>query len=83
MSVAYERMGLGNAPKNIAAKPLISFMLETLGHLPEAEESFLYGNLEFTSKTVVDGRVTEVIVHILDEEDLAARAAEGGEEATV
>ena len=83
MSVAYERMGLDNAPKAIASKPLISFMLETLGHLPAEDESFLYGNLEFTAKTVVDGRVTEVIIHILDEEDLAARAADSGEEATV
>ena len=83
MSVAYERMGLGSAPKAIASKPLISFMLETLGHLPAEDESFLYGNLEFTAKTVVDGRVTEVIIHILDEEDLAARAADSGEEATV
>lgn len=83
MAVAYERMGLGNAPRTIAPKPMISFMLETLGHLPNEDESFLYGNLEFTAKTVVDGRVTEVIVHILDEEDLAARAAASGEEATV
>ena len=83
MSGAYERMGLGAAPRKIAPKPLLSFMLETLGHLPEEDESFLFGNLEFTAKTVVDGRLTEVIVHILDEEDLAARrAAESQEEVT-
>ena len=83
MSNAYERMGLGAAPRKIAPKPLLSFMLETLGHLPEEDESFLFGNLEFTAKTVVDGRLTEVIVHILDEEDLAARrVAESQEEVT-
>ena len=82
VSTAYERMGL-TAPRQIASKPLLSFMLETLGHLPGEDESFLYENLEFTCKTVVDGRVTEVTVHILDEEDLAARAAESGEEATI
>ena len=80
MSGAYERMGLGAAPRKIAPKPLLSFMLETLGHLPEEDESFLFGNLEFTAKTVVDGRLTEVIVHILDEEDLAARRAEASQE---
>jgi CBS domain containing-hemolysin-like protein len=83
MSAAYEKMGLGDAPRNIATKPLISFMLETLGHLPVEDETFLHGNLEFTAKTLVDGRVTEAIVHILDEEALAARAAASGEEATV
>ena len=73
---AYERMGIGQAPRNIASKPLLSFILETLGHLPEEEESFIYNNMEFTAKTLVDGRVTEVIIHILDEEDIAALEAD-------
>ena len=67
----FERMGLGRAPKNIASKPLLSFILETLGHLPEEDESFVYENVEITTKTVDNGKVTEVIVHVLDEEDLA------------
>ncbi len=81
----YERMGLGSAPRLIATKPMLSFILESLGHLLGEEETFLYGNLEITAKTVVDGRVTEVIVHILDEEDLASRQAAGqsGEELRV
>lgn len=68
---AYERMGVGQAPRNIASKPLLSFILETLGHLPAEDESFIYDNMEITAKTVVDGRITEVIIHILDEDDLA------------
>lgn len=80
ISDAYERMGLGTAPRRIAAKPLLSFILETLGHLPEEDESFLYENLEFTAKTVVDGRITETIIHILDDEALAARLAEKSDE---
>ena len=72
---AYERMGMEKAPRQVAAKPLLSLMLETLGHLPEEDESFRYGDLEITAKTVVDGRVTEVIVHILDEEAIAALAS--------
>jgi CBS domain containing-hemolysin-like protein len=80
VSAAYERMGIGAPPRSIAAKPLLSFALETLGHLPEEDESFIYGNLEVTAKTVVEGRVTEVIVHILDEEDLLQLAAAKTEE---
>ncbi|MBE6602026.1 MAG: HlyC/CorC family transporter [Ruminococcaceae bacterium] len=72
VSAAYERMGLSPVPKSIASKPLLSFVLETLGHLPKEDESFLYENLEFTAKTVVDGRVTEILIRILDEEALAA-----------
>ena len=80
MATAYERMSLGAAPKRIALKPMLSFILETLGHLPEEDESFLYEDIEYTAKTIVDGRLTEVIVHILDEDDLAAREAAAREE---
>ena len=81
VSDAYERMGLGQAPKNIASKPLLSFILETLGHLPKEDESFIYNNMEFTAETVVDGRITEVIIHILDDDDIAALEAQSsGEE---
>ena len=80
VSNAYDRMGLGTAPRSIASKPLLSFILETLGHLPVEDESFLYGNLEFTAKTIVDGRITEVTVHILSEEDLEALQAENADE---
>ena len=80
VSTAYERMGIGQAPRNIATKPLLSFLLEMLGHLPEEDESFLYDNMEFTAKTLVDGRVTEVLIHILDEDDLAELEAEKTEE---
>jgi CBS domain containing-hemolysin-like protein len=84
MATAYERMSLGCAPKRIAAKPMLSFILEMLGRIPAEDESFLYENIEYTAKTIVDGRLTEVIVHILDEEDLAAmKAAELGQEVTV
>ena len=63
---------------------MLSFILETLGHIPEEDETFLYENIEYTAKTVADGRLTEVIVHVLDEEDLAAlKAKEADEEVTV
>ncbi len=81
MGNVYEKMGLGSAPRAIAAKPMISFMLETLGHLPAEEESFLYESLEFTAKTLEEDRVTEVVIHILDEEDLAEyKSAQDSEE---
>ena len=80
ISAVYERMGVGAAPRGMASKPLLSFILETLGHLPEEDEVFYYENMEFTAKTVVDGRLAEVIIHILDEEDLAALHAEKSDE---
>ena len=79
MSTAYERMSLGGAPRRIASKPMLSFILETLGHLPEEDEAFLYENLEITAKTSDGDRITEAVVHILDEDGLARLAAEGEE----
>ena len=72
----YERIGLGAAPRAIAAKPLLSFVLETLGRIPQEDESFIYENMEITAKGMVNGRVEEVTVHVLDEEALAAMKTE-------
>ena len=80
VSEAYERMGLGKAPKKIASKPLLSFILESLGYLPCEDESFVHDNMEITVKTVVNGRATEVVIHILDEEDIAQREQAKSEE---
>ena len=81
---AYERMGVGVAPKHIAGKPLLSIMLEKLGRLPKEDEEFLYEGMIIAPKTMVDGKPTEVLVHILDDEELAEyKAAKSGEEVTV
>ena len=76
LGIVYERAGLYKAPRQIAAKPVISLMLETLGRMPEQDESFLYDHLEFTVDTIEDGRPTFVIIHFLDDEALAERLAE-------
>ena len=76
VSDVYERMGIGVAPKNIAHKPLLSVMLEKLGRLPNEDEEFYYGEMKIIPKSVTNGKPTEVVVQILDEEELARRAAE-------
>ena len=78
---AYERMGIGEAPKRIAGKPLLSIMLEKLGRLPAEDEEFLYEDMKITAQSVVNGKPTEVLVQLLDEEALAEYKAElaGGE----
>ena len=79
---AFERMGIGPAPRAIAGKPILAFMIERLGHRPEEDESLLYENLEFTVRELDDQQiVTRVEIHILDEEDMEQRrAAESSEE---
>ena len=76
----YERAGLPDVPKHLLGKPLLSLILETLGRLPDAEEVFVIDELEFTVETVENSRPVRTFVHFLDEEELAARAAELAEE---
>ena len=75
LGTLYERIGLCEAPERLASKPLLSLMLETIGRLPEVEESFTVGDLEFTIETVENQRPTRTYVRVLDEEELAQRAA--------
>ncbi|MBQ9802891.1 MAG: HlyC/CorC family transporter [Clostridia bacterium] len=75
----YERIGLSAAPRGVATKPLLSLMLETIGRLPEEEETFLIDDLEFTIETVENQRPVRAFVHVLDEEELAARALAASE----
>ena len=75
MGTLYERAGLYQAPRGLGNKPVISLILEKLGRMPEQDESFLYDRLEFTVDSVEDGRPTYVVVHFLDDEELAERLA--------
>jgi len=80
LGVAYERMGLTPPSGSLAQKPIVSFVLETLGHLPSEDEVFIHDNLEFSAKSVDEKGVTEVIIHILDEEELSERLTPADED---
>ena len=84
ISDVYERMGVGDVPKHMAHKPLLSVMLEKIGRLPAEDEEFIYEGMRIIPKTVTNGKPTEVLLQILNEEELAEIAAAAtGEEATV
>ena len=78
--VVYERMGLPAAPASVASKPLISMLIEKLGHVPAEEEEIIIGNLEITVEDCENGSPLRVIVHVMDEEDLARLAAQADAE---
>ena len=79
IGTVYERAGMGKAPRGLVSKPMISLVLESLGRMPEQDESFLYDHLDITVDSVEDGRPTYVVLHFLDDEALAARLAEAEE----
>ena len=75
ISEIYEKMGIGDAPKHMAHKPLLSVMLEKLGRLPVEDEEFLYEGMKITPKSIQDGKPLEVLVQLIDEEEAEEPAA--------
>ena len=79
----YEKMGVEKAPKNIAHKPLLSVMLEKIGRLPAEDEEFFYGGMKITSRSITDGKPTEVLVQLIDEEETEAPSVSDKREVSV
>lgn len=73
----FNRLGRIVDDKRIMSKTLNTWMIESLGHVPEEDESFEYEDLVFEATDVDDdGRVIRVTVSIRDEEDEEEPAAE-------
>ena len=69
MGEAFSRIGLPAPEPAVAQRPLISFVLDTLGRMPEEEEIFEYCGVELIAEEIKDGRLSQVIIHILDDEE--------------
>ena len=66
---AFSRIGLPAPAPSVAQKPLISFILDTLGRMPEEEERFDFQDVEIIADEVKDGRLTQVVIHIPDDKE--------------
>ena len=76
----FARLGREISDVRILSKTLNTWMIESLGHMPEEDESFVYEGITFeASKVDDDGKVIRVTVSINDDEDEADEAAEGTE----
>ncbi|MBR5880316.1 MAG: hypothetical protein IKZ16_01400, partial [Clostridia bacterium] len=69
---AFSRIGLPAPAHSVAQKPLISFVIDYFGKMPEEEESFSYGGAELTVDEIKDHRLTQIVIHILDDEEVEA-----------
>lgn len=79
----FSRLGRTVVDTRIRSKTLNTWMIENLGHVPEEDECFEYGDLTFEATDVDDdGRVIRITVSIRDEDDAedANDAAEQAEE---
>ena len=57
---AFARMGYHCREKRLATKPILSWLLETFGKMPQEEDSFTYNDVEIIVDTVEAGYVTLV-----------------------
>ncbi len=78
LSELCQRIGVDCPDERSAEFPIISVILEHLGRIPEEDddESFIYGNLEFSVEEVENHRVVSAVIRLLSDEDLAEIAAE-------
>ncbi|MCQ2427619.1 MAG: hemolysin family protein [Clostridia bacterium] len=66
----FAKIGIPLKDRRIGAYTVGVWVAQYFGRLPEADESFIYENLEITIDKVSSTRVLSVIIHLLDEEDL-------------
>lgn len=67
---AFSKMKATPPSFNMARRPILSWIIQEFGRMPEEEESFIYKNIEVTVDTVEDGKVTFVEMKIIDEPQL-------------
>lgn len=60
----FKRIGLSCSNKALAAKPVISWVIETFGKFPEEDDSFSYQNIEVTVEEIADGKIEHVIIKL-------------------
>lgn len=60
----FSRMGLTCSDKTLAETPVISWVIKTLGHFPEEDDSFRYQNIEVTVEDVEDNKIDNVIIKL-------------------
>lgn len=64
---AFSRINCEAPMGHVANRPILSWLVEKFGKLPEEEESFSYKNVDITVDTVEDGKVTFVEMKIIDD----------------
>jgi len=75
-----DRLGIAPIRGELPMRPLLSVILEHFGSIPEEDESFRLDRLEITVDKVENGRVSNVVLHLLDEDDLSEiEASKDGE----
>lgn len=68
----FSRMHCEIPEQHVANRPVLSWVIETFGKIPDEGDSFTYKNVEITVDTVEDGRVSYVEMRIMNDTEIAA-----------
>lgn len=80
ISEAFAKMHCEVPDGHIAPRPILSWIIETFGKIPEEGDSFTYKNIEITVDTVENGRVTHVEMRVMSEAELEGENSSGSTE---
>lgn len=72
VSEAFSRMHCDAPETHIAVRPIISWIIETFGKIPDEGDSFTYKTIEITVDTVENNRVQYVEIRIMSDSEIAA-----------
>lgn len=75
ISEAFAKMHCDAPKEHIAQRPILSWIIETFGKIPDEGDSFTYENIEITVDTVENGRVTHVEMRIMSESEFSGENA--------
>lgn len=67
VSETFQRIRISEPPEHIAKRPILSWIIEEFGRIPEEDESFHYENIDVEVDTVENGKVTFVQIKVTDE----------------
>lgn len=70
-----ERMGIPCPAAVNPARPILSLLLEKFDKLPDEDDCVTVGGLEFTVGEVTDGRIKDVTIRILPDDECDAESA--------
>ena len=76
-----ERMGIPCPPELNPARPILSILLEKFDKMPEEDDCVAVGSLEFTVGEVEDGKIKDVTIRVIPEDEQQTTDSGEGQEA--
>ena len=61
---AFDKIAYKSPDETILSKPVLSWVLETFGHFPEEDETFIFDKLEITANEIEKNKLISIIIKL-------------------